>query len=78
MKNYLEVLKLCPLFQDMTEQDFLAILSCLDAKQFVYLKDQIIFAEGDFSHYFGIILSGAVQIIQIDYYGNKRNRRCAF
>ena len=71
MKKYLEILKHCPLFQDMTEQDFFAILSCLDAKQFTYLKDQTIFAEGDFSHYFGIVLSGTVQIIQIDYYGNK-------
>ena len=71
MKKYLEILKHCPLFQDMTEQDFFAILSCLDAKQFTYLKDQTIFAEGDFSHYFGIVLSGSIQISQIDYYGNK-------
>lgn len=71
MKKYLEILKDCPLFQDMTEQDFFAILSCLDAKLSTYRKDQTIFAEGDFSHYFGIVLSGTVQIIQIDYYGNK-------
>lgn len=71
MKKYLEVLKLSPLFQDMTEQDFLAILSCLRPKISTYLKDQTIFAEGDLSHYFGIVLSGTVQIVQIDYYGNK-------
>ncbi len=71
MKKYLDILRDCPLFQNITEQDFLAILSCLDAKQSTYLKDQTIFAEGDFSHYFGIVLSGTVQIIQIDYYGNK-------
>ena len=71
MKKYLEILKDCPLFQDMTEQDFFAILSCLEAKLSTYRKDQTIFAEGDFSHYFGIVLSGTVQIIQIDYYGNK-------
>lgn len=71
MKKYLEVLKHCPLFQDMTEQDFLSILSCLSPKISTYLKDQTIFAEGDLSHYFGIVLSGTVQIVQIDYYGNK-------
>ena len=71
MKKYLEILKHCPLFQDMTEQDFFAILSCLDAKQASYIKEQTIFAEGDYSHYFGIVLSGTVQMMQIDYYGNK-------
>ena len=71
MKKYLEILRHCPLFEDMTEQDFLSILSCLSAKHASYLKEQTIFAEGDSSHYFGIVLSGAVQIMQIDYYGNK-------
>ena len=71
MKKYLEILKQCSLFKDMTEQDFLSILSCLSAKHASYLKEQTIFAEGDCSHYFGIVLSGAVQITQIDYYGNK-------
>ncbi len=71
MKKYLELLRQCSLFENMTEQDFLSILSCLDAKQVSYMKEQTIFAEGDYSHYFGIVLSGTVQMMQIDYYGNK-------
>ena len=71
MKKYLEILRQCSLFENMTEQDFFSILSCLDAKQASYIKEQTIFAEGDYSHYFGIVLSGTVQMMQIDYYGNK-------
>ena len=71
MKKYLKILRQCSLFEDMTEQDFLSILSCLNAKLASYAKEQTIFAEGEYSNYFGIVLSGAVQIMQIDYYGNK-------
>ncbi|NDO45910.1 Crp/Fnr family transcriptional regulator [Clostridium sp. MD294] len=71
MKNYIEVLKKCPLFYNITENDITTMLHCLDAKVVSFQKKETIIAEGEAAKYIGIVLSGAVQIIQIDYFGNR-------
>ena len=71
MKNYIEILKKCPLFYNITENDIITMLNCIDAKVISFQKKQIIIAEGEPAKYIGIVLSGAVQIIQIDYFGNR-------
>ena len=71
MKKYLEILKQCLLFQDITDENLLAILGCLGAKTAHFQKKQTIISEGDFAGYIGIVLSGSAQIVQIDYFGNK-------
>ena len=71
MKKYLEVLKNCPLFKNISEDNLLTMLSCLGAKTELFDKKYTIMAEGTPAKYIGIVLSGSAQIIQVDYYGNR-------
>jgi len=71
MKKYLETLKKCPLFSTIAEDDLLRMLTCLDAKVDFYDKKYTVLTEGKPARLIGIVLSGSVQIIQVDYYGNR-------
>ncbi len=71
MKKYLKILKQCPLFNGIDEQDLLRMLTCLDARVASFDKKYTILAEGKPAKFIGIILSGSAQIIQVDYYGNR-------
>ena len=72
MKKYIDVLKKCPLFENISEENIIALLSCLGAKVETFGKKYTIFAEGSRTKYFGIILTGSAHVVQIDYYGNRR------
>ncbi len=71
MKKYFEVLRTCPLFYEISEQDLFAMLGCLDAKATCYDKGETVIAEGEPAKCVGIVLSGIVQIIRNDYFGNR-------
>lgn len=71
MKKYLEILKKCSLFYGIDEENILKMLSCLGAKVSSYNKKETIFSEGEVAKCIGIVLSGSVQITEIDYYGNR-------
>ena len=71
MKKYYDILKACPLFYDINEEELKKILFCLGAKIEKYDKKFTIFPEGIPVKYIGIVLSGSIQIIQTDYYGNR-------
>ena len=71
LKKYLEILKKCPLFKGIDDEYLIRMLSCLGAKVDSYDKKYTVFAEGSAAKYIGIVLSGSVQILQFDYYGNK-------
>lgn len=71
MKKFLEVLKKCPLFDGIDETDLLRMLDCLGAKTAFFDKKYTVFAEGKPAKYIGIVLSGSVQVEQLDYYGNR-------
>ena len=71
MKKYLEILKSCPLFEGVEEGELLSMLHCLDARVDVYDKKYTVMTEGAPATYIGVVLSGAVQIVQLDYYGNR-------
>lgn len=71
MKNYLNVLKTVDLFKNIEESDMLPLLSCLSAKETHYEKGQTVLFSGEAIKRFGIVLSGQVQIVQDDYYGNR-------
>jgi len=71
MNEYFPVLSKCSLFDGIDSKDLSAVLACLGARISDYQKNQIIFQEGDPAKYVGIVLSGAAQIIQEDYYGNR-------
>lgn len=71
MKKYFEVLRKCPLFANISDENLIPILSCLGATVAKYEKKETIFSEGEPAKYIGIVLSGAVQIVQVDYFGNR-------
>jgi len=71
MKNLTEILKTVPLFNDIEEADFQPLLACLSPKLAQYGKNQIVFMSGDSINSFGIVLSGQVQIVLEDFYGNR-------
>ena len=71
MKKYLEILKKCPLFEGIEEDDLLRMLTCLGARVVFFDKKYTVMSEGTPAKYIGIVLSGSAQIIQIDYYGNR-------
>ena len=71
MRKYLEILKKCPLFNGIAEDNLLRMLTCLGARVTAFDKKYTIFAEGTPARHIGIVLSGSAQIIQVDYYGNR-------
>ena len=71
MKKYIPMLKKCGLFEEIEEENLTAMLDCLGAKVFSVKKDMTIFQEGTPAKYIGLILSGAVQMVQDDFYGNR-------
>lgn len=71
MKKYLEILRNCKLFENIADENLLAMLSCLGAEVRSYTKNQNIFTEGERASHMGILLSGTAQIIRVDFYGNR-------
>lgn len=71
MKKYLEILKKCSLFSEIREEDLEKMLVCLGARVDFFDKKYTILAEGTPAREIGIVLSGSVQILQVDYYGNR-------
>ena len=71
MKKYFEILRKCPLFDEIEDENLVSMMSCLDTKTAIYNKKETIFAEGDPAKHIGIVLSGTAQIERTDYYGNR-------
>ena len=71
LKKYLEKLKKCPLFDGIGEEALLRMLECLGARVECFDKKYTVLAQGSPARYIGIVLSGSVQILQNDYYGNR-------
>ncbi|MBQ4569782.1 MAG: Crp/Fnr family transcriptional regulator [Ruminococcus sp.] len=71
MEKYLEILKGCPLFFDIEEEDLLRMLNCLGARVAEFDKKYTVFAEGKPAKYIGVVLGGSVQMMQMDYFGNR-------
>lgn len=71
MKNYVTILRNCPLFNQIDDKSLIELLGCLGAKEYSYTKDDAVFSEGDKATYFGIVLKGSVQLVRVDYYGNR-------
>ena len=71
MKNYINILKKCPLFEGIAEEDLTVMLDCLGARVAQFDKKYTVIAEGSPAKYVGIMLSGSAQVIRIDYYCNR-------
>lgn len=71
MKKYLEILKKCVLFNDIADENLLAMLGCMGAVKKEIPKGKVIFATGDRVRELGIVLEGKIQLERIDYNGNR-------
>ena len=71
MEPYLSLIKKSPLFCGITEADVLPLLEHLKVRKKKYQKGEFLFYSGDTVPYIGLVLDGAVHIIQEDYWGNR-------
>ncbi|MBQ8322296.1 MAG: Crp/Fnr family transcriptional regulator [Clostridia bacterium] len=71
MKKHIEILKKCPLFEGIYEENLIRMLGCLGARVEHFGKKYTIFSEGAPARLIGIMLNGTAQITQVDYYGNR-------
>ena len=71
MEEYFDVLCQCSLFAGITRQELSDMLSCLDGKIIRRPKGSPVFLEGESATFVGVVLSGKVQILRTDFYGNR-------
>lgn len=71
MKNFFEILSKCPLFDGMELSELDSMITCLDSKTIDIAKDNPVFLEGSPARFIGVVLSGTVQVVREDYYGNR-------
>lgn len=71
MKKYIPVMINSPLFGDIPEQRLPGILQELGAVRREYGRGQYIFHAGDMTDQMGLVLSGGVQVIREDLWGNR-------
>lgn len=71
MEPNFEILSRTPLFASLDPEDLPSMLSCLSAKTVSADKGSPVFLEGDPANYVAVVLSGAVQVVRDDYYGNR-------
>lgn len=66
-----QLIKDNPLFARIESEQLESLLSCLAARNRTYKKDAFIFRAGERATYVGFVLSGGVNIIQEDFWGNR-------
>lgn len=71
MEQYFSILVQCPLFSGIGQEDLTAMLECLGGRFISVSKGDPVFLEGDPAQLVGVVLSGGVQVVQDDYYGNR-------
>lgn len=71
MLKKFEILRKCPLFNQIEDEGLAKVFDCLNAKEKSYQKGDTVFAEGEKAEYLGIVLKGSVQLIRVDYFGNR-------
>lgn len=71
MKNYYSILKNCILFDAIESHTMDSMLTCFSAQEKAYKKGEFIFSVGEIPNKIGIVLSGAIRIIQEDYWGDR-------
>lgn len=71
MEPYHHMLMHSPLFSTLTAEEMPHMLSCLNARRKQFESKQFIIRETDVTEDLGIVLSGQVQIITEDIFGNR-------
>ena len=71
MEEYFDILSQCPLLAGISQEELKSLLSCLDGKIIQTPKGSPVFLEGEPAAFVGVVLSGKVQILRTDFYGNR-------
>ncbi|MFA7637248.1 MAG: Crp/Fnr family transcriptional regulator [Monoglobales bacterium] len=71
MEQYLSLMRNSSIFMGMNDDEIRSILKCLDAKKIDYAKGDYILRVGTSTEHMGLLLSGAVLIIQEDIWGRR-------
>lgn len=71
MKKYSEIIRQCSLFDSIGDDDLYRMLTCLGAETVSFDKKYTVFREGSPARQIGIVLSGSVQTVRVDYFGNR-------
>ena len=71
MHKYLPVLRTCPFFTGLNDDEILSILHYVNASGISGLRGSYIFRTGDSTEVMGLVLSGSTLIIQEDLWGHR-------
>ena len=71
MQKYLPVLRNCPFFTGLTDDEILSILHCVSAAKITRPRGSYIFRAGDSTEVMGLMLSGSTLVIQEDLWGHR-------
>lgn len=71
MIEYFDLLRRCRLFDGIADGELGPMLRCLGARTVRCPRGGTIIGEGEPARELGIVLSGAAQIVRVDYYGNR-------
>ncbi|MDO4394259.1 MAG: Crp/Fnr family transcriptional regulator [Bacillota bacterium] len=71
MEKYLPVLRNCPFFMGLEDNEILSILHCVSAVKVSKNCGSYIFRAGDSTEVMGLVLSGSTLIIQEDLWGHR-------
>lgn len=71
MKKYFDILCACPLFGGIQQQELTKALDCLNAGVSSFTKGKAVLREGEPANYIGIVLTGKLQIVRTDFFGNR-------
>lgn len=60
------------IFQNLSDSEIEGMLPCLNGKEQKFEKNEVIYRPGDAIRRIGLVVSGAVRIEKIDYWGNRK------
>lgn len=70
MEKYFDIIKKSMLFDGISEKEYAGLLKCLGAACLHFSKNETVLQEGEAAGHIGLVLSGCVEVVQEDYYGN--------
>ena len=71
MNNFIDIINACPLFYNIEKEDIYTLNSCLSAERKHFKKNSFIFLPEEKADSIGIVISGAVDILKEDFWGNR-------
>ena len=71
MKDFYPILEQCPLFAGIQMEDLQAMMHCIGGQVRQIAKGRYVFQEGDPATHVGMVLSGSVQLVREDFFGNR-------